>query len=83
MLARMEQEDEDGYNELDDMVDGLFDLYGMVASSNTCPADGNQLTGSTTHLHEPPSRSLVPRTYRTGPGELNLHRLQGIDFPGR
>lgn len=81
MLARMEQEDEDGYNELDDMVDGLFDLYGMGGFEQYVPSRWE----STYWVNDDPVRAAVEilgthGTYRTGPGEANLHRLEEIDF---
>jgi hypothetical protein len=81
MLARMEQEDEDGYNELDGMIDGLFDLYGMGGFEQYVPSKWE----STYWVNDEPVRAAVEilgtqGTYRTGPGEANLHRLEEIDF---
>jgi hypothetical protein len=81
MLARMEQQDEDGYNELDDMIDGLFDLYDMGGFEQYVPSQWE----STYWVGNEPVRAAVEivgthGTYRTGPGDANLHRLEEIDF---
>lgn len=81
MLARMEQEDEEGYNELDNMVDGLFDLYGMDGFEQYVPSQWQSRYWVDDRPIDAAVEILGTRgTYRTGPGEANLHRLEGIDF---
>jgi len=78
MLDRMERDDEDGYNELQNMLDGLFDLYGMGGFEQYVPGrwqsrywvGGRAIAADVEILG-------THGTYRTSAG---LHRLENIDF---
>jgi len=81
MLARMEQEDEDGYDELGDMVDGLFDLYDMDGFEQYVPSrwQSRYWVGELS-IDADVEILGTHGTYRTGPGDANLHWLEEIDF---
>jgi hypothetical protein len=78
MLDRMEREDEDGYNELENMVDGLFDLYGMMGFEQYVPSRWQSRYWVGGRAIEADIEILGTHgTYRTNAG---LHRLENIDF---
>jgi len=78
MLDRMEREDEDGYNELENMVDGLFDLYGMGGFEQYVPGRWQSRYWVGGRAIDADVEILGTHgTYRTNAG---LHRLENIDF---
>lgn len=81
MLDRMQRDDPDGYDELDNMIEGLFDLYGMGGFEQYVPGKwksqywvGGNAVDADVEIHG------TTGTYRTGPGDRNLHRLENLDF---
>lgn len=78
MLERMEREDEDGYSELENMLDGLFDLYHMDGFQQYVPSKWKTHYWAGENRIEADVEILGTHgTYRTAAG---LHRLENIDF---
>ncbi len=78
MLDQMEQDDPDGYDELDNMIEGLFDLYGMGGFEMYVPSKWETMYFAGERRVAAEVEILGTHgTYRTRDG---LHRLENLDF---
>lgn len=78
MLDRMEQEDEEGYDELQGMVNGLFDLYDMEGYEQYVPSRWKTRYWAGDRWIPAEVELLGTHgTYRTDAG---LHRLENVEI---
>jgi hypothetical protein len=78
MLDRMQREDEEGYEELQDMVAGLFKLYGMEGFNQYVPSKWESVYFAGERRIAAEIEILGTHgTYRTREG---VHHLENIDF---
>jgi hypothetical protein len=78
MLDQMQRDDPDGYDELQDMVAGLFKLYGMEGFSQHVPGKWESVYFAGDRRVAAEVEILGTHgTYRTRDG---VHRLENLDF---